>query len=214
MAEPDTQPLISKGRLETLSDGVFAIVMTLLVLQLVTPIVSNAQTGEALNAALLALWPKFLSYSISFLVISVYWVSHHMYFQFVRGTNEVQLWTNLIFLFFLSLIPFSADLIGGHPGFRAAGIIYGLNLTAACSALLFNWWYASRRGRLVHTGLDPEVNKRIFRRGWFAVVGFLSATAVAAVSPEIAFWLYLLMGILGLVSQLQLNAAQHLPHPK
>ena len=76
--------LISKSRLEALTDGVFAVVMTILVFQLGGSAISSAETATQLEAALLAQWPTFVSYAISFLVVGLYWVSHHTYFTFIR----------------------------------------------------------------------------------------------------------------------------------
>ena len=135
----ETSQLISKSRLEALSDGVFAIVMTILVLQLGGSEISNAETSRQLDAALLAQWPTFVSYAISFMVVGLYWISHHLYFTFIRDVNEDQLWLNLLFLFCLSFIPFSADLIGEHPDYRAGAVLYGFNLSACTGALYLNW---------------------------------------------------------------------------
>lgn len=80
----ETPQLVSKSRLEALSDGVFAVVMTILLLQLGGSAVSNAETATQLDAALLAQWPTFVSYAINFLVVGLYWGSHHTYFSVIR----------------------------------------------------------------------------------------------------------------------------------
>ncbi len=162
-----TPQLISKSRLESLSDGVFAVVMTILVLQLGGSAISNAETSTQLDSALLAQWPTFVSYTISFLVAGLYWVSHHTYFTFIRGINETQLWLNLLFLFCLSFIPFAADLIGDHPYFRAGAMLYGLNLTACTGALYLNWHYAWNRGHVLVKDADPLVTG-VFKDGRYA----------------------------------------------
>jgi uncharacterized membrane protein len=131
---------ISKSRLEALSDGLFAIVLTLLVFQLMVPSILDAKNADDLHTALIMLWPKFVSFFISFIIISVFWVVHHSYYHALAGINEVQLWLNLLFLFFVSLLPFSSELIGEHHDVRVAAIIYGMNLVFTTLALRLNWW--------------------------------------------------------------------------
>ena len=105
----ETPELVSKSRLEALTDGVFAVVMTILVFQLGGSAISSAETATQLEAALLAQWPIFVSYAVSFLLVGLYWVSHHTCFAFIQDVNETQLWLNLLFLFFLSFIPFAPE---------------------------------------------------------------------------------------------------------
>ena len=187
----ETPQSISKSRLEALSDGVFAIVMTILVLQLGGAAISDAETTAELDAALLAQWPIFVSYAMSFMVVSLYWVSHHTYFTFIREVNETQLWLNLLFLFCLSFIPFAADLIGEHPDFRAGAVLYGLNLSACTGALYLNWHYAWKRDQLLVKDAGLPVSGRFQRRTLRAAVAYFLATGVAWFSPRAGFYLYI-----------------------
>jgi uncharacterized membrane protein len=187
----ETPELVSKSRLEALSDGVFAVVMTILVLQLGGTAISDAETATKLEAALFAQWPTFVSYAISFLVVGLYWVSHHTYFTFIQDVDERQLWLNLLFLFFLSLIPFAADLIGEHPYFRAGAVLYGLDLTACTGALYLNWRYAWNRGHVLVKDADRAVMERFRSRTRHAAVAYLLATGVAWFSPITGFYLYI-----------------------
>ena len=102
-----------------------------------------------------AQWPLFVSYAVSFLVVGAYWVAHHTSFSFIREVDETQLWLNLLFLFCLSFIPFSAEILGEHPRFRTGVIIYGLNMAASSAALYWNWRYASRSGHILVKRLRP-----------------------------------------------------------
>ncbi len=182
-------PLASKTRLEAFSDGVFAIVITLLVFNLSGTDITDARTAEELHATLLGLWPKFLAYGLSFVVISVFWIGHHTYLDFVRGSNEIHLWLNLLFLFFVTLIPFSADLLGEHHPFAVAGVVYGLNLFLASGALALNFGYATLR--LLYDGINPTLIGQ-FRVGLVASVGlYLVGTIAAGFVPEVAFFLFI-----------------------
>ncbi len=188
---PETPQLISKSRLEALSDGVFAIVMTILVLQLGGAAITDAETAAELDAALLAQWPVFVSYAMSFMVVSLYWISHHTYFTFIHDVNETQLWLNLLFLFCLSFIPFAADLIGEHPDFRAGAVLYGLNLTACTGALYLNWHYAWKRDQHFVKDAGLLVTRRFQRRTLRVAAAYILATGVAWFSPRTGFYLYI-----------------------
>ncbi len=204
----ETPELVGKSRLEALSDGVFAVVMTILVLQLGGEAISNAETATKLEAALFAQWPTFVSYAISFLVVGLYWVSHHTYFTFIQDVDEPQLWLNLLFLFFLSLIPFAADLIGEHPHFRAGAVLYGLDLTACTGALYLNWQYAWNRGHVLVKGADRAVMERFRRRTLRAAVAYLLATGVAWFSPITGFYLYIAIAVVFAFRQIRSKAME------
>ena len=204
----ETQQLVSKSRLEALSDGVFAIVMTILVLQLGGAAISDAETTAELDAALIAQWPIFVSYAMSFMVVSLYWVSHHTYFTFIREVNATQLWLNLLFLFCLSFIPFAADLIGEHPDFRAGAVLYGLNLAACTGALYLNWHYAWKRDQLLVKDARLPVSGYFQRRTLRVAAAYLLATGVAWFSPRAGFYLYIGIALVFAFLQIRANAME------
>ena len=204
----ETPELVSKSRLEALSDGVFAVVMTILVLQLGGSTISNAETSTQLDAALLAQWPTFVSYALSFLVVGTYWVSHHTYFAFIGDVNETQLWLNLLFLFCLSFIPFAAELMGDHPDLRAGATLYGLNLTVCTGALYLNWHFAWSKGHVLVKDADLLVTRRFQRRTLRASIAYLLATGVAWLSPMIGFYLYIGIALVFAFRQIRAKAME------
>jgi uncharacterized membrane protein len=206
----ETPELVSKSRLEALSDGVFAVVMTILVLQLGGAAISDAKTATELEAALFAQWPTFVSYAISFLVVGLYWVSHHTYFTFIQDVDETQLWLNLLFLFCLSLIPFAAELIGDHPYFRAGAVLYGLDLTACTGALYLNWQYAWNRGHVLVKDADRAVMERFRSRTRRAAVAYLLATGVAWFSPITGFYLYIAIAMIFAFRQIRRKSMERI----
>jgi uncharacterized membrane protein len=118
---------LSKSRLEAFSDGVLAIIITIMVLELTVP---HEPTIEALTA----LWPLFLSYVLSFANVGIYWNNHHHLFQAVRLIDGRVLWANLHLLFWLSLVPFGTAWMGEN-GFAAVPVaVYGIILVAAAVA--------------------------------------------------------------------------------
>lgn len=116
-----------KTRLEAFSDGVLAIIITIMVLELKVP------HGENL-AALAPLWPVFLSYVLSFLYVGIYWNNHHHMMQAIHGINGRVLWSNLHLLFWLSLLPFTTGWMGENHFARWPTVVYGVNLLVCAIA--------------------------------------------------------------------------------
>jgi uncharacterized membrane protein len=105
---------LSKTRIEALTDGIFAIAMTLMVFDIKLP-VGPQTTPWSLRSELIGLWPRFLAYAISFIMLGVYWVGHHNQYHYIRRTDRGFLWINIFFLMGVSLIPFSTGLLGQYP---------------------------------------------------------------------------------------------------
>jgi uncharacterized membrane protein len=112
---------MEKNRLEAFSDGVLAIIITIMVLELKVP------HGERLED-LLPLWPVTLSYILSFIYVGIYWNNHHHMMQAVRKVDGAVLWGNLLLLFWLSLLPFTTGWMGENHFARWPSLLYGLNL--------------------------------------------------------------------------------------
>src|SRR5215469_17210406 len=101
------------GRILALSDGVFAIAITLLILEIAIPATTP---GAALPKALLGLWPRYLAYVLSFVVIARFWVTHHVAFRLIARYDNVLIWLNLLLLMFVSFLPFPTAVVGAHNG--------------------------------------------------------------------------------------------------
>ncbi|MBI1325192.1 DUF1211 domain-containing protein [bacterium] len=149
---------IGKGRIETLSDGIFAIAMTLLVLQLQVPDLREGQLDQ-LGPRLVDLAPKFSAYVISFMSCGVYWVAHHLQLNYVYRSDRIFMWTNICFLMVISAIPFSAALIGEYHEESLAIRFYCGNLMLAGLVLFGQMRYAAGPGRLI----DREISSQFLR---------------------------------------------------
>ena len=103
---------LSTHRIEAFSDGVFAIAITLLVLNLQVPEIA---TVSELASKLGALWPKLVSYVLSFMVVGIYWVAHHNTFHYIKRSDRNLLWLNILMMLFVVFIPFPAALLGQYP---------------------------------------------------------------------------------------------------
>jgi uncharacterized membrane protein len=118
-----------KSRLEALSDGIFAIVFTLLVIEIKVPEILKDRTASGLIHALEEASPLFLSYFVSFVVLTMFWNAHGFLFNIItKETNRIMSYLNLIFLCFISLLPFSAHLIGRYSDINIAAIWYGFHV--------------------------------------------------------------------------------------
>ena len=115
-------------RLIFFSDAIFAIVMTLLVLEIRVPDVPSDVAAQEVPGLVFELWPKLLSYVLSFLVIGLYWIGHHQTFRYVRSYDRTLLWLNLVFLLSISFIPFPTDLLGEYGELRFSVIFYAASL--------------------------------------------------------------------------------------
>ena len=157
MTQPSTpHPFGHLGsyRVETLADGVFAIAMTLLVLDLKVPSLAAVAEAGGLGPALLLLWPRVLAYGISFVILGIYWTAHHYQYHSLKQADRNALWINLLFLLLVTALPFSASLLASYPE-RTAILVYAANSAGIGLALYANWSYGSRRPELLRGPLDP-----------------------------------------------------------
>jgi uncharacterized membrane protein len=142
---------MEKNRLEAFSDGVIAIIITIMVLELKVP------RGSEL-AALLPLVPVFLSYVLSFLYVGIYWNNHHHMFQLTTSVNGTVLWANLHPLFWLSLLPFTTGWMGENHFERWPTMLYGLNLLLCAVA-----YYLLQTSIIRHQGPECLLAKAVSR---------------------------------------------------
>jgi uncharacterized membrane protein len=198
MADSSDVRLSETTRLEAFSDGVFAVAITLLALNLAVPRVSELRPGQGLLGALLDQWPIYLAYSLSFLSILIMWINHHQLFRLIKRTDHVFLLLNGSLLMVVTAIPFGTNLLSTYleqADKRVAIVIYsGLSLAMA---ITFNtmWRYASRGGRLLDAAADAgevEAKTRQFRYGpALYVVAFLLAFAV----PDLGLAMCILLAV-------------------
>lgn len=191
------------GRLEAFSDGVLAIVVTIIVLEIVVPPPASIKPGHSLLEELLHEWPIFLAYLTSFLSVLVIWINHHNIFKQIRRVDQAFLVLNGLLLLFTSLIPFTTALIAEyllHPESRTAILVY--NGVFLLMALAYNrmWFYGVRRL------LSPDANPAFVRRTSraFAMGPFLYLTTLALGAVNT---------IAGLVANLALAVFYALPSP-
>lgn len=185
------------ARVVNFSDGVFAIVITLLILTIQVPEVSRASVARELPGRLLALEPKVFSYVVSFLVVAVYWMAHHRVFKPIRGYDAPLLWLNFVFLMTISFLPFPTSLLGEYGEQQLSVVIYAVNVAAASLLLSTISWYAKNKGHLT----DPDLGEEDTTRGRVQALAvpavFLSSIAVSFFSVTAATYSWLLLLVVG-----------------
>jgi len=148
--------LLSKGRMEALTDGIFAIAMTLLVLELKVPDLAKSASATELLHKIGEEMPSLFSFMISFLYCGLLWVMHHLAMHFVRHLQIGLVWLNMVFLMSISTMPFSCGLLGHFLRNRAAQEIYFANMFVA-AALLAAQWLVARKKKLINED-DPRAS--------------------------------------------------------
>jgi uncharacterized membrane protein len=190
---------LPKSRIETLCDGVLAIAMTLMIFNIRVPEMPREQAGSRLAGELFQLWPRFVVYVVSFVMLGIYWVGHHNQFHYIRRTDRVLLWINIVFLMFVTLIPFSTALMGQYPSQRLSVDIYAITLILVGISLYIHWWYATSSHRLVDEELDPQLITLAKRRIIRAPVILLLAVAVSFFSVKLSVILCAIVPIVYIV---------------
>jgi uncharacterized membrane protein len=169
-------------RLEAFSDGVFAIAITLLVLEIRVP---HLEEGEILSGALLRLWPSYAAYAFSFLMIGIFWVNHHSFFRLFRRVNHAFLVMNVFFLMFVSFIPFPTAVLADHlkeSELQTAVTFYTLGLALPVLMWFGMWLYGSRQYRLIDPRLAPSYVMSLTRQYAVSNALYISAVLISLVS--------------------------------
>jgi uncharacterized membrane protein len=177
---------MGKGRIEAFSDGVIAIIITIMVLELKTP-------HEPTLEALMELSPVFLSYVLSFVNIGIYWNNHHHLLHAVKRVNGKILWANLHLLFWLSLVPFTTGWMGANHFASWPVIMFGVNLLLAGAA------YSILTMKILEFhGKDSDIAKAIGSdlKGKLSVVLYAVAVALAFFNPWISIAIYFAVAVL------------------
>ena len=190
---------MSKGRLEAFSDGVIAIIITVMVLELVPP------SGSTF-ADLTTLWPHFASYLLSFILLGIYWNNHHHLLQVARTVNGTVLWANLHLLFWLSLFPFGTAWVGQSSFGPVPVATYGLALLLAAFA------YYILVQALVHSpGQAPELAAALGRdlKGMISPILYLVAIPIALALPVLAVAIYALVAVIWIIPDRRMERALH-----
>lgn len=197
--KPELQALNSE-RVATLADGVFAIVLTLLVIELKAP---EGNTSEQLMHALLELGPKFFSFALTFCVISIFWFGHHMEFHYIKRSDRMHLWLNLLFMMAISFLPFSASLLGNNLLLPLANAFYGVHLAILGFIRYWHWRYATDNHRLVDKDMSEDLINEVNGTFLWVPCGYLVAAAVSFISVYASLVFYAALALRYVISAKQ-----------
>ena len=158
-------PGLTPGRIEALTDGVFAIAMTIIVLELSVPYLLGSSPAGEHPTSFLEMWDEFYIYVVGFVTLGIYWILHRYMFYFIQRSDGVLIWLNILFLMLASMVPFSTKVLsanevllpGAHREANAATTFFAVTTMATILVLLAIWRYATAGRRLV----DPDIDVRI-----------------------------------------------------
>jgi uncharacterized membrane protein len=170
----------SLERIAALSDGLFAIAMTLIVLEIQVPATAGIHSDADLLDALRALAPRFLTYLLSFMTLGIFWNGQQTQLSYLSRGNRDLSWLSLLFLAMVALFPFTTSLLADFFQIRLALALYWLDIVVCGFALLAIWTYVERAG-LVRDDVPPEVGRAIRRRILVAQVLYGTGMAVGLV---------------------------------
>lgn len=173
------------GRLEAYSDGVFAIVATLLVLELKVPHL-EVVTPEGLWLAVRTLWPKFFSFAVSFFVVTIFWVNHHHFCHRITHSDWKLMWLNSLLLFWLTVLPFTTAFLGDYPDQPLVIGLYAMTLCLASLSFTAMGHYVFFKSELLEPWISQAHRVKEWRRSMFAALAFGLTALVAAVSVPTA----------------------------
>jgi uncharacterized membrane protein len=181
-------------RLIFLSDGVFAIAMTLLAIELTVPALSSSDQSELVQA-LLSLGPKYLSFLISFLVVASFWTSHQRIFSYIIRSDSRLVWQNVFVLLCIAFQPFPTSVLGTYRNTTAVTFYAGTLVVTGLSVLAL-WLYATTKRRLVASNLSARQIQHLTLRLAGAPLVFLVSIAIAQWSPDVAEYSWLTIAVM------------------
>ena len=188
---------LSFERVVFFSDAVFAIVITLLVLELKVPHLTE-HSESALRHALVELFPRVIGFVVSFLIIGLMWIEHHRIFRYIEDYDGGLLWRNLLLLLCVSFVPFPTALFSENFWSRTAFILYTASFGGVATAKLLIWRHAAK-ANLLRKDVSPALERRIARRSLAVPLACALAIVLAFVSIFIAPLAFMLIPVLARV---------------
>ncbi len=176
--------MMSKTRIEAFSDGVIAIIITIMVLELHIPELKEPFTRQDVWNALFSLVPKLLSYLLSFVVVGIMWINHHHLFDRIPHATSKLVWYNAFLLFVMSLIPLPTAFLAEHPSLSEAVVFYGLVMFLNALAFLVLRYYVEVQARLI------AYNPKVHWSNWISTTLYLSSIPLALVSVYVSFVIF------------------------
>jgi TMEM175 potassium channel family protein len=187
----DPEYHISKNRLETLVDGIFAFAMTLLVLGINPPRPEEAQATAVLPSMIESLVPEVFLFILAFLVLAMFWLGHHRQFHFVSRIDPALLWINILILISIVFVPFSTDIAGDYPSVTDAALLFHANMFIVGFLFSFQWHHICRHGHLCEPVPDTAIVQGWFNRTLLVPVIAFTGGILCFFYPALSLLVYL-----------------------
>jgi uncharacterized membrane protein len=184
---------ISKNRLETMVDGIFAIAMTILVLGISPPKPDTSLAHAVLPGQIFNLMPEIFIFIISFLIIAGFWLDHHRQFHFVRTVDSRLLWITIFLLISVVLIPFSTDVAGDYPDVQIAVLFFHINILIVGLIFVFHLKYISQSKHLIDAQADMKSMQQLFHQSLLTPCIAFIAAIISFVNPPVSLLVYLIV---------------------
>ncbi|KAF1078941.1 TMEM175 family protein [Methanogenium sp. MK-MG] len=190
--------LLEKNRIEALTDGIYAIVLTLSVLMIGTGLYSGSVESSAFYPALNEAIPQLFNYALSFFLLSIFWIVHHRQMNSISHVDSIYIWLNMVSLFFITLVPFTTNLNSDFSEYPLAVAVYAANIMVISLTYTISWCYATRGHRLVAADIPDAAIRNGIRRGLLtSVVSLVVIGAAYFIASEWATSFYILIFVIG-----------------
>lgn len=199
MSHSNMRQYLPKARIEAFSDGVFAIVATLLVIEIKVPrLVGPDVPGQLLEAMEHAL-PLVAAYAVSFLVLLVFWASHHRFLHSLQKVDIPFLWLNGLFLMVLAFVPVPTAVLGEYPQASLSSVLYGTVMAMAGLCFMAMRIYATRHGQLLHENIPSEASRRAVRKGLLSPFLYGLGALLSLAYPPLAWAVFVIVPFIYIV---------------
>ena len=202
------QQFHKNSRIEAFSDGVFSIVLTLLVLDLRTPKLEFPNSSAELWQDLFTMRSQIFSFLLSFLFVIMLWVAHNIWFRTLERTDSVVLWVNNFFLLLVCFIPFPTSLIGSYPGNSVAMIVFGTDWILIAIVMFLVGKYCYQKG-FVSKSVDLVRYGEALRIMGYILPFSVIPLLIAWWNPMVALWIYVCQVLVGIIISFRIRLAQN-----
>ena len=183
---------IGKGRIESFSDGVIAIIITLMILNAKVPDITGDMTSERVWKEIVFAFPQLMAYVLSFILLGVYWVNHHHFFHALKTSDRKILWLNLNLLFWLSLIPLPTYFLAQHPFRAEATALYSFHVFAASLSFTLMGRYA-RSKKLMHHNISKRRGNKLSKMNWLGIALYFASIFAGYISVYISYIIFIIV---------------------
>ena len=199
---------MNKNRLETISDGIFVIVMTLLILDVKIPANVPINSDTELLNALFEIKPKIISFAVSFFIIGGFVVGHHFIFSLVNKINGLFVWINILYLLTISFIPFPTSILAENSDKFTALCFYALNIMICGSFHTLMFWLIYKNENLRKEDVKPADVKKYFLGGLFGILSNVVAVLLGLISLNLGYIIFVATPIYFIISRLLIEKKQ------